>query len=68
MSSINRAEISQKENKSAAPQFFEPCPRVTASESCNIRVVSNDDYWIEIDEDITPSRYAHEIPYFEDED
>ena len=64
----NRAVISQKTNKSAAPQFSEPCDCVTASEPCNIRIVSNEGYWIEIDEDITPSRYNSDIQYYIDED
>ncbi|PHV61006.1 hypothetical protein [Cyanobacterium aponinum] len=67
MSNINRAVRSQKENK-AAPQFFESCDCVTAVEPSNVKVYSDGTYYIEIDEEITPSRYAHDIKYYVDED
>ncbi|WP_133117800.1 hypothetical protein [Cyanobacterium aponinum] len=67
MSNISKAGISQKENK-AAPQFSESCDCVTASQPSNVKVYSDGIYYIEIDEEITPSRYAHDIKYYVDED
>lgn len=64
----NMAVKSQKTKKSAAPQNFEPCDRVTALEPCTVKIVSNGVYFIDIDERITPSRYNSEIIYFIDED
>lgn len=33
-----------------------------------MRLVVNGDFFIWLDESIEPSRYAHEIPYFVDDD
>ncbi|MBD2395958.1 hypothetical protein H6G11_17065 [Cyanobacterium aponinum FACHB-4101] len=68
MNKEKRAVISQKEKKSAAPQFSEPCDNVTASEPCNVTVYSDGVYFIEVNEEIEPSYLAHDFIYFEELD
>ncbi|WP_330205492.1 hypothetical protein [Cyanobacterium sp. Dongsha4] len=62
------AVIEKSKIKSAAAKFSERCDCVIAVEHCTVRTLSDGVYFIDIDEEITPSRYAHDIKYYVDED